>query len=51
MLTQLVAKLGLEIAVRDDIDFILTREIEVRDRQVLPMTNLSDHRPLEVAIA
>lgn len=48
MLTQLIAERGLEISVRDGVDFILTRELEVRHGRVRPETNLSDHRALEL---
>ena len=48
MLTQLLFAHGLEIAVRDDIDFILMPELEVSGGQVRPETNLSDHRTLEL---
>ena len=48
MLTQLLVGRSLEVSVRDDIDFILTRELEVSGGQVRPETNLSDHRALQI---
>ena len=50
MLAQFMRDHNLTLSLRDETDVILTRGVEVLDKKVIPLSNLSDHNGLAVTI-
>jgi hypothetical protein len=50
MLERYMRNNNLTLRLRDETDVILTRDVEVTDRRIIPLTNLTDHNGLSVTV-
>lgn len=50
MLARYMRNNNLTLSLRDETDVILTRDVDVTDRRIIPLANLTDHNGLSVTV-